>query len=194
GAGGASFPRPPKGIDPHRGPPPPPGRPEPHPPPPPPPLQHRPAPRRHRLRHPRRRTHRPRRSHPRRPPSRTQRRSPRQSCVPPATTPRSFIVPVVGYFDPQLVHFPRHTSVAFDGCTSIKVPDTPRNCGWLGKMKAALGVTGYPAVELMTLVETGTRALLGATFGPPATGETDYARRLLSTLSSEMLLLADRGF
>jgi hypothetical protein len=84
--------------------------------------------------------------------------------------------------------------VAFDGCASIKAPDTARNRGWLGKMKAALGVTGYPAVELMSLVETGTRALLGATFGPPAIGETDYARRLLPLLSRHMLVLADRGF
>jgi hypothetical protein len=92
------------------------------------------------------------------------------------------------------VRFGRYRTVAFDGCTSIKVPDTARNRGWLGKMKAALGVTGYPSVELMTLVETGTRALLGAVFGPPATGETDYARRLLPLLSQEMLVLADRGF
>jgi len=70
------------------------------------------------------------------------------------------------------VRFGRFRTVAFDGCTSIKVPDTQANRGWLGKMKAALGVTGYPAVELMTLVETGTRALIGAVFGPPATGET----------------------
>jgi hypothetical protein len=61
-------------------------------------------------------------------------------------------------------------------------------------MKVALGVTGYPAVELMTLVETGTRALLGAVFGPPATGETDYARQLLHLLGPDMLVLADRGF
>src|ERR1039457_7025493 len=92
------------------------------------------------------------------------------------------------------VRFGRYRTVAFDGCTSIKVPDTLRNRGWLGKMKAALGVTGYPAVELMTLVETGTRALIGAVFGPPATGETDYARRLLHLLTAEMLVLADRGF
>jgi hypothetical protein len=92
------------------------------------------------------------------------------------------------------VAFGRYRTVAFDGCTSIKVPDTERNRSWLGKMKAALGVTGYPAVELMTLVETGTRALLGAVFGPPATGETDYARRLLHLLTGGMLVLADRGF
>ena len=56
------------------------------------------------------------------------------------------------------IRFGRYRTVAFDGCTSIKVPDTGRNRAWLGKMKASLGVTGYPAVELMTLVETGTPA------------------------------------
>src|SRR5260370_16062082 len=76
----------------------------------------------------------------------------------------------------------------------MKVRDAARNRSWLGKMKAALGVTGYPAVELMTLVETGTRALIGAVFGPPATGETDYARQLLHLLTRDMLVLADRGF
>ena len=54
------------------------------------------------------------------------------------------------------VMFGRYRTVAFDGCTSVKAPDTARNRGWLGKMRAALGVTGYPAVELMTLAETGT--------------------------------------
>jgi hypothetical protein len=92
------------------------------------------------------------------------------------------------------VRFGRYRTVAFDGCTSIKVPDTEGNRSWLGKMKAALGVTGYPAVELMTLVETGTRALIGAVFGPPATGETDYARKLLHLLRPDMLVLTDRGF
>src|SRR5207248_4248440 len=84
--------------------------------------------------------------------------------------------------------------LAFDGCTSIRVADSERNRGWLGKLRAALGVTGYPTVELMTLVETGTRALLGAVFGPPAVGETDYARRLFGLLGPDMLVVADRGF
>ena len=92
------------------------------------------------------------------------------------------------------VRFGRYRTVALDGCTSIKVPDTGRNRSWLGRMKAAPGVTGYPAVELMTLVETGTRALIGAVFGPSATGETDYARKLLHRLTAGMLVLADRGF
>ena len=92
------------------------------------------------------------------------------------------------------VRFGRYRTVAFDGCTSIKVPDTSRNRAWLGKMKAALGVTGYPAIELMTLVETGTRALIGAVFGPPATGEADYALSLAHLLTRDMLVLTDRGF
>jgi hypothetical protein len=92
------------------------------------------------------------------------------------------------------IRFGRYRTVAFDGCSSIKVPDTARNQSWLGKLKAVRGVTGYPAVELMTLAETGTRALIGAVFGPPATGEAEYARRLLHLLDETMLVLMDRGF
>jgi hypothetical protein len=51
--------------------------------------------------------------------------------------------------------FGRYRAVAFDGCRSVKVPDTPEPGGWLGKMNAALGVTGYPVIQLMTLCETG---------------------------------------
>lgn len=92
------------------------------------------------------------------------------------------------------VRFGRYHTVAFDGCVSIKVPDTDRNRSWLGKLRASHGVTGYPVVRLMTLVETGTRALLGAVFGPPSTGEIDYARALLALLNKDMLVLTDRGF
>jgi Insertion element 4 transposase N-terminal/Transposase DDE domain len=92
------------------------------------------------------------------------------------------------------IRFGRYRTVASGGCCSIKVPDTARNRSWLGKLKAVRGVTGYPALELMTLCETGTRALIGAVFGPPATGETAYARQLLHLLDETMLVLADRGF
>jgi hypothetical protein len=92
------------------------------------------------------------------------------------------------------VRFGRWRTVAFDGCVSFKVADSDRNRCWLGKLKAPLGVTGYPALRLMTVVETGTRGLLGAVFGPPATGEIDYARALLPLLNADMLVLADRGF
>ncbi len=92
------------------------------------------------------------------------------------------------------VCFGRYRTVAFDGCKTVKVPDTARNRGWLGKMNAALGVTGYPVIQLMTLVETGTRALIGAVFGTPADGELAWARRLLHLLDETMLVLMDRGF
>jgi hypothetical protein len=101
--------------------------------------------------------------------------------------------PVAAPHTPGVRYGPYRT-VAFDGCVSFKVADTDRNRCWLGKLKAALGVTGYPVVKLMTLVETGTRALLGAAFGPPAIGETDYARKLFGLLGKEMLVLVDRGF
>jgi len=84
--------------------------------------------------------------------------------------------------------------VSFGGCKSVKVPDTAANRGWLGKMSASLGVTGYPVIQFMTLVETGTRALLGAAFGSTATGDLDWARQLLHLLDPAMLVLADRGF
>jgi hypothetical protein len=91
------------------------------------------------------------------------------------------------------VRFGRYRTVSFDGCNSVKVPDTARNRAWLGKQGNARGETGYPAIELMTLAETGTRSLLGAVFGP-RTGETGYAAQLVHLLRPDMLVLTDRGF
>ena len=92
------------------------------------------------------------------------------------------------------IMFGGYRTVSFDGCKSIKVPDTGKNRGWLGKQNASNGETGYPALSLMTLVETGTRALLGAVFGPGTEGETGQARDLLPLLDATMLVLIDRGF
>ncbi len=92
------------------------------------------------------------------------------------------------------VCFGRFRTVAFDGCRSIRVADTARNRNWLGKAPARCGITGYPVIQLMTLAETGTRALLGAAFGPPARHEIRYAAWLVHLLQRDMLLLADRAF
>jgi hypothetical protein len=92
------------------------------------------------------------------------------------------------------VRFGRYRTVAFDGCRSLKVPDTARNRGWLGKLNASAGETGYPVLQLMTLCETGTRALIGAAFGATAVGELAWARGLLHLLDETMLVLMDRGF
>ncbi|WP_433412157.1 IS4 family transposase [Microtetraspora malaysiensis] len=88
------------------------------------------------------------------------------------------------------VRFGPYRTVSFDGCSSLKAPDTVRNRAWLGSP----GHGGYPQLELMTLVETGTRALIGAVFGPTSEGETGYARRLLHLLKPDMLVLWDKGF
>jgi hypothetical protein len=92
------------------------------------------------------------------------------------------------------IMFRGYRTVSFDGCKSIRVPDTAANRAWLGKQNASNGETGYPALSLMALVETGTRALLGAVFGPAAGGETGQALSLLPLLDATMLLLTDRGF
>ncbi|MBN0049161.1 IS4 family transposase [Streptomyces actuosus] len=88
------------------------------------------------------------------------------------------------------VRFGSYRTVSFDGCSSLRVPDSERNRAWLGRTSHH----GYPTLELMTLVETGTRALVGAVFGPTAEGETSYAGRLLHLLKPDMLVLWDKGF
>jgi hypothetical protein len=86
-------------------------------------------------------------------------------------------------------------TVAFDGCSSIRVPDTARNRAWPGRIRHRRGFAGYPLVHLMTLAETGTRALLGAVIGCAADGdEPALARGLLHLLGQGMLVLADRAF
>jgi hypothetical protein len=85
--------------------------------------------------------------------------------------------------------------VAFDGCSSIRVPDTARNRAWPGRIRHKAGFAGYPLVHLMALAETGTRALLGAVAGCAADGdEPALARQLLHLLGKGMLVLADRAF
>ncbi|MFD4144122.1 IS4 family transposase [Streptomyces sp. NPDC058572] len=88
------------------------------------------------------------------------------------------------------VRFGPYRTVSFDGCSSIKTPDSERNRGWLGRCPHG----GYPQIELMTLIETGTRSVIAAVFGPTREGETSYATRLLHHLGPDMLVLWDRGF
>jgi hypothetical protein len=92
------------------------------------------------------------------------------------------------------IMFGGYRTVSFDGCKSVRVPDTALNRAWLGKHSLGRSEAGYPALLLMTLVETGTRALIGAVFGPQADGEAAWARKLLPLLDATMLLLADRRF
>lgn len=59
-------------------------------------------------------------------------------------------------------------TVAFDGLNSLRVPDTDRNRGWLGRVCYRMGWAGYPTLRLMALVATGTRGLIGVEIGSQA--------------------------
>jgi hypothetical protein len=83
--------------------------------------------------------------------------------------------------------------VAVDG-TGIAVPDSEPNRAWTDKATASHPAAGYPLLRLVTLVECGTRALIGAVFGTPAEGELAYAAQLLHRLRPGMMLLGDRNF
>ncbi|WP_221360470.1 transposase domain-containing protein [Streptomyces beigongshangae] len=56
------------------------------------------------------------------------------------------------------VRFGPYRTMSFDGCSLLRVPDSERNRAWLGRTSRH----GYPTLELMTLIETGTWALVGA--------------------------------
>jgi hypothetical protein len=84
-------------------------------------------------------------------------------------------------------------TVAVDG-TCLHVPDDPAVTWRYPKRKGERLEFGYPLLRLVALVECGTRAVLAAAFGPEATGELSYTRRLLDALDTSMLLLADAGF
>ena len=93
------------------------------------------------------------------------------------------------------VSFAGLRTLAFDGCSSLRAPDTERNRAWLGRVRHRLGFAGYPLVHLMALAETGTRGLLGAVIAGQADGdEAALATRLLHLLGPGMLVLLDRAF
>jgi hypothetical protein len=86
-------------------------------------------------------------------------------------------------------------TVAFDGCNSVKIPDTDRNRSWIGKIRYRMGLAGYPTLRVMALAETGTRGLLGATVGSAEErDEAHLALQLLHLLGPGMLILLDRAF
>lgn len=85
-------------------------------------------------------------------------------------------------------------TVAFDGCLSIRVPDSQANRKHFSKHRHARGTAGYPVLRLVAVVETGTRAVIAAVFGPRSTNERSYAGKLMSHLGPGMLVLNDRGF
>ena len=84
-------------------------------------------------------------------------------------------------------------TVALDGAC-VHVRDTAATGARYPKIRAAQIAYGYPLLRLTALIECGTRALIGAVFGPESQTEKDHARALLGRLGAGMLLLADAGY
>jgi hypothetical protein len=82
--------------------------------------------------------------------------------------------------------------MALDGYVE-DLPDTPENVGVFGRPKGGRGESGYPQVRCVALCELGTHAMVDATFWPLAVGEDRGARRLLRSVTPEMLVETDAG-
>jgi len=76
----------------------------------------------------------------------------------------------------------------------VTVPDSDAVGTRYAKQPGANGGTGYPQLRLLALVACGTRALIDVVFGPTSLGETTYTPRLLGSLRTGMIVLADRNF
>lgn len=84
--------------------------------------------------------------------------------------------------------------VAIDG-TCLDVADTPANDEFFGRPGVSKGEkAAFPQARVLALAECGTHAIFAARIGACRDGETTLAEGLLDALSSDMLLLADRGF
>jgi hypothetical protein len=83
--------------------------------------------------------------------------------------------------------------VSVDGST-LEVADEAANDKAFGRPGASRGVSAFPQVRFVSLVENGTHVLFGTQLGPYATGEITLAKAVLSALRKGMLCLADRNF
>jgi transposase IS4-like protein/DDE family transposase len=83
--------------------------------------------------------------------------------------------------------------VSIDGSTS-DLPDTAENAAFFSRPSNATRDGAFPQVRWLAAAESGTGALLGASFGPYTVGEQTLARDLLAALGPGMVVLADRNF
>ena len=86
--------------------------------------------------------------------------------------------------------------VSIDGL-EWDAPDSEANAGYFGYAGGTANPSAFPKARLLTLVECGSHAPLGARIGPTSgksSGEQSLARELYPLLEPDMLLLADRNF
>ncbi len=79
--------------------------------------------------------------------------------------------------------------VTLDGST-LDVADEAVNETAFGRPGTARGVSGYPQIRFVSLLESGTHVLFGAHEGPCTTSEIELARTVLTRLRPGMLSLA----
>jgi len=86
--------------------------------------------------------------------------------------------------------------VSIDGL-EWDAPDSEANAAYFGYAGGTANPSAFPKARLLTLVECGSHAPLGARIGPTSgksSGEQSLARELYPLLEPDMLLLADRNF
>lgn len=86
--------------------------------------------------------------------------------------------------------------VSIDGMT-FDVPDTSANAEAFGYGGGSAQPSAFPQVRVVTLVESATKAVIGAALGPMSgkgSGERSLARELFERLAGDMILLCDAGF
>jgi hypothetical protein len=83
--------------------------------------------------------------------------------------------------------------ISMDGSSS-DLPDTPENAEHFHRPANATRDGAFPQVRWLVAAESGTGALIGATFGPYTVGEQTLARDLLPAFEPGMLVLGDRNF
>lgn len=82
---------------------------------------------------------------------------------------------------------------ALDGST-MDTPDTLANAEAFGRPRNGEGEGAFPQLRFVSLLECGTRVLIGTRMGSYSTGELTLAREVLPFVRPDMLLLADRLF
>jgi hypothetical protein len=82
--------------------------------------------------------------------------------------------------------------MVIDQSTELVV-DTPENAAVFGKHSSQYGPSAFPVLLVCYLMECGTHAFIDVLIRPGHANPVDLARRLVRSVTAEMLVLLDRG-